>query len=86
MEIPARTKSFVYLLRIQIGLSHQASFFSNFLLVIYFIYISNAILKVPYTPHHHSPPHSHFLALVFPCTEADKVCKTKRPLFPIMAN
>jgi hypothetical protein len=23
------------------------------------------------------PPHSHFLALVFPCTEAYKVCKTK---------
>jgi hypothetical protein len=30
-------------------------FFSNFLLGIYFIYISNAIPKVPYTLH---PPHS----------------------------
>ena len=30
--------------------------------------------------------HSHFLALVFPCTEAYKVCKNKGPLFPLMAN
>jgi hypothetical protein len=29
------------------------------------------------------PPHSHSLALVFPCTGAYKVCKTKWPLFPI---
>jgi hypothetical protein len=41
-------------------------FFSNFLLDIFFIYISNAILKVPYTlpllaP---LPTHSHFLAPV----------------------
>jgi hypothetical protein len=32
------------------------------------------------------PTHSHFLALVFPCTEADKVCKSKGPLFPMMAD
>ena len=32
------------------------------------------------------PTHSHFLALVFPCTGAYKVCKTKGPLFPVMAN
>ena len=30
--------------------------------------------------------HSHFLALAFPCTEADKVCNTKGPLFPMMTN
>jgi hypothetical protein len=43
-----------------------------FLLDIFFIYISNAIPKVPYT-HPHSAPqptHSHFLALKFPCTGA----------------
>jgi hypothetical protein len=32
------------------------------------------------------PTHSHFLALAFPCTGAYKVCKTKRPLFPMMAD
>ena len=64
-------------------------FFFNFLLGIFFIYISNGILKVPYT----LPPcpailptHSHFLVLAFPCTGAYKVCKTKGPLFPVMAN
>jgi hypothetical protein len=30
--------------------------------------------------------HSHFLALAFPCTGAYKVCKTKGPLFPMMAE
>jgi hypothetical protein len=32
------------------------------------------------------PTHSHFLALVFPCTEAYRVCRTKGPLFPMMAD
>ena len=32
------------------------------------------------------PTHSHFLALAFPCTGAYKVCKTKGPLFPMMAD
>ena len=32
------------------------------------------------------PTHSHFLALAFPCTGAYKVCNTKGPLFPVMAN
>jgi hypothetical protein len=48
-------------------------FMVYFLLDIFFIYISNAILKVPYTPSPCPAPlptHSHFLALVFPCTEA----------------
>jgi hypothetical protein len=60
------------------------------LLDIFFIYISNAIPKVPYT---HPPPspaplstHSHFLALAFPCIGAYKVCNTKGPLFPGMAD
>jgi hypothetical protein len=31
----------------------------------------------------YSPPHSHFLALAFPCTEAYNICKTKGPIFPV---
>jgi hypothetical protein len=63
-------------------------FFQFFcLLGIFFIYISNAIPKspVPSAPNP-LPTHSHFLALAFPCTEAYKVCKTKGPIFPVMAN
>ena len=30
--------------------------------------------------------HSRFLALAFPCTGAYKVCNTKEPLFPVMAD
>jgi hypothetical protein len=56
--------------------------FSYFLLDIFFIYISNAIPKVPYTS---SPPPptpipqptlSCFLALAFPCTRASNLHKT----------
>jgi hypothetical protein len=62
------------------------SFFSIFLLDIFFIYISNVIPKAPYTHHHPAPQltHSWFLALAFPSTGAYKVCKTKGPLFPLM--
>jgi hypothetical protein len=72
--------------RLRIGLPFPN--FSNFLLDIFLIYISNAIPKVPYT---HPPPcslptHSHFLALVLLCTGAYKVYKTKGPLFPMMAD
>jgi hypothetical protein len=69
--------------------SNNEFFFSQFLLGIFFIYISNAIPKVPCmlplapAP---LPTHSHFLALAFPCTGAYKVCKTKGPLFPMMAD
>jgi hypothetical protein len=61
-------------------------FFS--LLNIFFTYISNAIPKVPYTLPRPAllPTHSHFLALAFPYTGAYKVCKTKGPLFPMMAD
>jgi hypothetical protein len=61
-------------------------FFSIFLLDIFFIYISNAIPKVPFNlPLPCSlPTHSHFLALAFPCTGAYKVCNTKGPLFPVI--
>jgi hypothetical protein len=37
-------------------------------------------------PHAPPPTHSHFLALVFPCTEAYKLCITNGPLFPLMAD
>jgi hypothetical protein len=49
------------------------------LLDIFFIYISNANPKVPYTfPLPASQPtHSCFLALTFPCTGAYDLCKTK---------
>jgi hypothetical protein len=62
--------------------------FFNFLLDIFFIYISNAVSKVPYTLPHPAPlpTHSHFLALAFPCIGAYKVCKTKGPLCPMMAD
>jgi hypothetical protein len=58
------------------------------LLDIFFIYISNAIPKVPYPSPHPAPlpTHFHFLALAFPCTGAYKVYKTKGPHFPMMAN
>jgi hypothetical protein len=65
------------------------SSFFQFLVYIFFIYISNAILKVHYTLPpctNPLPPHSHFLAMAFPCTGAYQVCKTKGPLFPMMAN
>jgi hypothetical protein len=61
-------------------------FLKTFLLGIFFIYISNAIPKAPNAFSPPLPTHPHFLALVFPCTEAYKVCKTKAPLFPMMAD
>jgi hypothetical protein len=57
-----------------------------FLLDIFFIYISNAVLKSPLSftlsPHSCSgpapqPTHSCFLALAFPCTGAYNLHKTK---------
>jgi hypothetical protein len=63
-------------------------FFSIFLLGIFFIYISNAIPKVPYYIPYPAPPptHFHFLAMAFPCSGEYKVCKTKESFFPVMAN
>jgi hypothetical protein len=57
-----------------------------FKLGIFFIYISNAIPKVPSDSPNPLSTHSHFLALAFPHTAAYKVCKTKGPLFPMMAD
>jgi hypothetical protein len=51
--------------------------FLNILLGIFFIYISSAIPKSPIpSPPTPLPTHSHFLALVFPYTEAYKVCQS----------
>ena len=57
-----------------------------FKLGIFLFYISNAIPKVPHTSPTPLPTHSHFLALEFPCTGPYKFCKTKGPLFPMMAD
>jgi hypothetical protein len=60
------------------------TFLKNILLGIFLIYISNPILKVPYTlPPNPLPTHSHFLALAFLCTGAYKVCMSSGPLFPV---
>jgi hypothetical protein len=64
--------------------------FFQFLLGIYFIYISNAILKVPYTlplpllPYPPTPTSWPWCSPVLGHTY--KVCKTKGPLCPMMAN
>jgi hypothetical protein len=61
------------------------SFFFFFLKIRYFLHLHfQCYRKVPQTlPPLPSYPHSHFLALTFPCTEAYKVCKTNGPLFPL---
>jgi hypothetical protein len=54
--------------------------FPIFLLGIFFIYIQMLSQKshIPSTPTPASlPTHSHFLGLVFPCTEAYKVCRPR---------
>jgi hypothetical protein len=61
--------------------------FFVFFLIRYFLHLHfQCYLKSPpYPPPTPLPTHSHFLALVFSCTEAYKVCKTNGPLFPMMA-
>jgi hypothetical protein len=80
------------------GQTHLNSFFFPILQILFYflyffklgiflVYISNAIPKVPHThPPNPLPTHSPFLALAFPCTGAYKVCKSKGPLFPVMAD
>jgi hypothetical protein len=71
----------------KIGDLHLIFFFLFYIFLdIFFIYISNAILKVPYTLPPPQPAHSCFLALAFPCTGAYKVCNTKGPLFPMVSD
>jgi hypothetical protein len=40
----------------------------------------------PYPPPNPLPTHCPFLALVFPCTGAYKVCKSNGPLFAVMTD
>jgi hypothetical protein len=68
----------------------QIHFFSNILLGIHVTYISNAILKVPYTLPTpallHYPPTPTSWPWCFSSTRVYKLCKTKGPLFPVMAD
>jgi hypothetical protein len=59
-----------------------------FFLAIFFIYISNAILKVPYNLPLPCSPTNPFplLGPGIPLYWAYKVCKTKGTLFPMMAD
>jgi hypothetical protein len=61
------------------------SFFS--LLDIFLFTFQMLSRKFPIPSSHPAPlpTHSHFLALAFPCTKY-KFCKTKGPLFPVMAD
>ena len=64
-------------------------YFYFILLDIFFIYISNAILKVPYTlpsPPAPQPTHSCVLAPACPYTGAYNLLKTKGPLIQMMAH
>jgi hypothetical protein len=62
--------------------------FFKFFLISYFLHLHfQCYPKSPTCPRPTPLPiHSHFLALVFPCTGAYKACKTSGPLFPMMAN
>jgi hypothetical protein len=73
--------SFLFLATSKFPIIRTLSFFFQFFIRYFLHYISNAIPKVPYTLTHPAPlpTHSHFLALAFPCTGANKVCKTKGP-------
>jgi hypothetical protein len=62
-------------------------FFIRYFLNLYFkCYPKSTLYPPPHPRLAPLPTHSYFLALVFPCTEAYKVFKTKEPLFPMMAN
>ena len=65
--------------------------FDSFLFIIrYFLHLHfKCYPESPLYPPHHPAPlptQSHFLALAFPCTGVYQVCKTKGPLFPMMAD
>jgi hypothetical protein len=72
-------------------------FFLFFFFVVgffYFLFFIRYLFHLHFQCYPKSPPpapppappltHSHFLALAFPCTEADKVCMINGPLFPLM--
>jgi hypothetical protein len=62
-----------------------------YLLIFNWVFSSFNFIAIPNVPQTFLPPtplpiHSYFFALAFPCTEAYKVCNTKGPLFPMMAD
>jgi hypothetical protein len=70
----------------------SASFICQIFFIRYFLYIQFKLQmisqKLPIPSPCPAPlsTHFHFLALAFPCIGAYKICKTKGPLFPVMAN
>jgi hypothetical protein len=75
-----------------VGCSYPLSHLTSpFFFFFYFYYIISSFTLQMLSQKSHIPPcplplptHSHFLALVFPCTGAYKVCKTRGPLLPMM--
>jgi hypothetical protein len=59
--------------------------FIRYFLYLHFKCYSESPLYPPPNPDP-LPTHSHFLALAFPCTGEYKVCKSKGPLFTMMAD
>jgi hypothetical protein len=62
-------------------------FFIRYFLHLHFkCYSESPLYLLPPPPRPAPLPTPHFLALVFPCAGASEVCKTKGPLFPVMAD
>jgi hypothetical protein len=91
-----RTNSFILLPRIGLP-NHNSFFFPTFSCIfIFFPFFIRYLAHLHFQCYTKSPPypptptplptHSPFLALVFPCTGAYKVCKSNGPLFPVMAD
>jgi hypothetical protein len=73
------------------------TFFNYYLILFFcFVFLISYLFHLYFQCYPKSPPptppptlpptHFHFLALLFPCTEADKVCTTNGPLFSLMAD
>jgi hypothetical protein len=78
----------VVLLRSGMVIPPEVLFFFSFIFIL-FLFSSFTFPMLSKKSPHTLPqpiPHSHFLDLAFPCTEAYKVCKTDGPLFPMMAE
>jgi hypothetical protein len=74
-------------LRIEILLKRYLIFFSIFIRYLAHLHFQCYTKSPPYPPTPTPlPTHSPFLALLFPCTGAYKVCLSNGPLFPVMAN
>jgi hypothetical protein len=64
------------------------TFFFSFFLIRYFPHLHFQCYPKgpPYPPPNPLPTQCPFLALVFPCTGAYKVCKSNGPLFAVMID